>query len=71
MISHKTSYFFGFIIAFFMPDTVVQINLFGHMIDPVGFALVFFSKLLMGGAGAFGVWIFNRFIENRKKEKPS
>ena len=71
MISHKVSYFLGFIIAFFMPDTVMQINLFGHLIDPVGFALVFFSKLLMGGAGALGVWVFNRFAEKLKKEKPS
>lgn len=71
MISHKASYLLGFIIAFFMPDTVMQINLFGHLIDPIGFILVFLSKLLMGGAGALGVWIFNRFIENRKKEKPS
>lgn len=71
MISHKASYYLGFIIAFFVPDTVVQINLFGHLIDPIGFILVFLSKLLMGGAGALGVWIFNRFIENRKKEKPS
>ena len=71
MISHKASYYLGFIIAFFMPDTAIQINLFGHLIDPIGFILVFLSKLLMGGAGALGVWIFNRFVENRKKEKPS
>ena len=71
MISHKSSYFLGFVIAFLTPDTAIQINLFGHMIDPIGFALVFVSKLLMGLAGAFGVWIFNRFAESYKKEKPS